>query len=83
MARGALAEFYDRGVRVPEDIALAVFDDLPQLDYVRPRLTRVGNSPSALARRATAMLLDRLDGTVTGPARTEVIGCTLHALETA
>ena len=62
MASGALAEFYDRGIRVPEDIAVAVFDDLPQLEYVRPKLTRVGNSPTVLAERAAAMLIDRLDG---------------------
>jgi DNA-binding LacI/PurR family transcriptional regulator len=83
MAAGAIAEFYDRGLRVPDDIAIALFDDLPQLDYIRPRITRVGNSPTALARRATAMLLDRLNGSFTGPARTEVIGCILHPMETA
>jgi DNA-binding LacI/PurR family transcriptional regulator len=83
MAAGAIAEFYDRGIRVPDDIAIALFDDLPQLDYTRPRITRVGNSPGALARRATAMLLERLNGSYAGPARTEVIGCTLHPLETA
>src|SRR5438445_9352991 len=55
MALGALTEFYDRGIRIPDDIAVSVFDDLPQLEYVRPRLTRVGNSPGVLAQRAVAM----------------------------
>ena len=68
MASGALAEFHDHGIRVPDDIAVAVFDDLPQLEYVRPRLTRVGNSPTALASRATEMLLERLTGSFDGAA---------------
>jgi DNA-binding LacI/PurR family transcriptional regulator len=83
MAQGALTAFYDRGIRVPEDIALAVFDDLPQLEYVRPRLTRVGNSPAALAKRAADMLLARLNKSYDGPARTEIVPCQLHPADTA
>jgi DNA-binding LacI/PurR family transcriptional regulator len=83
MAMGALTEFHDHGVRVPDDIALAIFDDLPLLEYVRPRLTRAGKSPSALAQRATEMLLERLTGRFTGPPRTEVIPCALQVFESA
>ncbi|MBA8901712.1 LacI family DNA-binding transcriptional regulator [Phyllobacterium sp. P30BS-XVII] len=83
MAAGALAEFYDRGIRVPEDIAVAVFGDQPQLEYIRPKLTRVGNSPAVLARRATEMLIDRLNGTYDAEPRTEVVPCILHPFDTA
>jgi DNA-binding LacI/PurR family transcriptional regulator len=83
MAMAALAEFHDQGVRVPDDIALAVFDDLPQLEYVRPRLTRAGKSPSVLAQRAAQMLLDRLSGRYDGPPRTEIIDCNLQVYESA
>jgi DNA-binding LacI/PurR family transcriptional regulator len=83
MAQGALTEFHDRGIKVPEDIAVAVFDDLPQLEYVRPRLTRVGNSPAVLAQRAAAMLLDRLNRKFDAPPRTEIVPCLLHEFDTA
>jgi DNA-binding LacI/PurR family transcriptional regulator len=83
MASGALTEFYDHGIRVPQDIAVAVFDQLPQLEYVRPKLTRVGNSPTALARRATEMLIERLAGKFEGPPRTEIIPCELTPYDTA
>jgi DNA-binding LacI/PurR family transcriptional regulator len=83
MASGALAEFFDRGVRVPQDIALAVFGDQPQLEYVRPRITRVGSAPSELARRATGMLLERLNGSYAGPPRSEVVPCILQEFDTA
>jgi DNA-binding LacI/PurR family transcriptional regulator len=75
MAIGALAELHDRGIRSPEDIALAVFDDSSSLEYVRPKLTRVGVSPSALARRASEMLIERLNRSEASPARTETLPC--------
>jgi DNA-binding LacI/PurR family transcriptional regulator len=83
MCMGALTEFHDQGVRVPDDIAVAIFDDLPQLEYVRPTLTRAGKSPSVLAQRATEMLLERLNGKFDGPPRTEVIPCALQVFESA
>ena len=83
MAMGLLAEFHDQGVRVPNDIAVAIFGDLPQLEYVRPNLTRAGENPGALARRAVEMLLDRLNGKFDGPPRTEVIPCALRIFESA
>jgi DNA-binding LacI/PurR family transcriptional regulator len=83
MAMGALTEFHDQRVRVPDDIAVAIFDDLPQLEYVRPTLTRAGKSPSALAQRATEMLLERIKGKYDGPPRTEVIPCALQVFESA
>lgn len=83
MASGALAEFHDRGLKVPEDIAVAVFGDQPQFEYVRPRLTRVGNAPAELASRATRMLLDRLNGSYQGEPRSEVVPCILHPFDSA
>jgi DNA-binding LacI/PurR family transcriptional regulator len=83
MASGALTEFYDRGVTVPRDISVAIFDDLPQLEFVRPRLTRVGNTPTELARQATQMLLDRLGGAYQGEPRTMTVPSVLHVFDTA
>jgi DNA-binding LacI/PurR family transcriptional regulator len=83
MATAGLAELYDRGIRVPGDIALAVFGDQPQLEYMRPRVTRVGNTPSELARRATEMLLERLSGKYVGEPRAEIVSCILHPFDTA
>jgi DNA-binding LacI/PurR family transcriptional regulator len=84
MTLGFLAELHDRGFSVPGDIALATFDThLPTLEYVRPRLTRVGSDPSRLAARACRMLLDRLRGGFQGPPRREVVPHTLTVHETA
>lgn len=83
MAVGGLAALADHGLRVPQDIAVGVFGDQPQMDYVRPRLTRVGVPPALLAERAAGMLIERLDGTHAGPPRTETIPCSLTAMDTA
>lgn len=83
MARGGLAAFHDNGLRVPADIAVATFDDFEHLDYVRPKLTRVGNRPAILAGRAVALLRDRLEGRWDGAPRSEILPCTLRRFDTA
>jgi LacI family transcriptional regulator len=40
-AIGALGALRDAGVRIPDDIALAGFDDIPIASYLSPRLTSV------------------------------------------
>lgn len=83
MARGGLAAFHDHDIRVPADIAVATFDDFEHLDYVRPKLTRVGNKPALLAAKAVAMLRDRLEGRWIGEVRSEILPCTLRRFDTA
>lgn len=83
MARGALAALYDHDIASPRDIALATFDDFDYLDYVRPRLTRVGAKPALLATKALGMLRDRLDGRWAGEVRSETLPCKLRRFDTA
>ena len=83
MARGGLAALYDHKIESPRDIAVATFDDFEHLDYVRPRLTRVGSKPSLLAMKALEMLRDRLEGRWSGAVREETLPCTLRKLDTA
>lgn len=83
MARGGLAALHDHGIEAPRDLAFATFDDFDHLDYVRPKLTRVGAKPSALATRALEMLRDRLDGRWSGDVRSEILPCTLRRFDTA
>jgi DNA-binding LacI/PurR family transcriptional regulator len=83
MAIGGLAALHDRGVNIPGDISTAVFGDQPQMEYIRPRLTRVGVQPQTIGERASAMLIGRLNGTFTGAPRLEVLNCTLTEFDTA
>lgn len=52
MAIGALSALRDKGVRVPEDIALAGFDDIPIASFLTPGLTSVQVGIHSLGVRA-------------------------------
>jgi LacI family transcriptional regulator len=57
MAVGAMAAARDLGVRVPEDVSVAGFDDIPTLRDVAPALTTVRLPLHELGRRAAELAL--------------------------
>jgi LacI family transcriptional regulator len=67
MAIGALSALRAAGLRVPEDMALGGFDDIPMARFMTPPLTSVHVDISALGARAAGRLLDLLQGRA-GPA---------------
>jgi len=62
MALGCLFAMSQAGVSVPDDIALAGFDDIPLARYVHPSLTTMGVDIAALGGRALRMLLGVIGG---------------------
>jgi LacI family transcriptional regulator len=50
----------DVGLRVPEDIALAAFDDFPWADLFHPRLTVMAQPIAEIGALATEMLFQRI-----------------------
>ena len=83
MALGGIARLFDHGLRIPQDLSVAVYGDQPQMNYIRPHLTRAGVQPAEQAHVATRMLLERLDGSYTGASRTEVLTGTLRQMDSA
>ncbi|MEV4683701.1 LacI family DNA-binding transcriptional regulator [Streptomyces kurssanovii] len=57
MAVGALAAFREQGVRVPEDISLAGFDDIPLVRELSPPLTTVALPLTAMGEEVMALAL--------------------------
>jgi LacI family transcriptional regulator len=57
---GARQVLYQRGLRVPEDISLVGFDDLPQSSYMTPPLTTINQPIYEMGRAAAHLLLGAL-----------------------
>lgn len=77
MAIGALSACRDHGRKVPDDVAVAGFDDIPMARYVDPALTSVHVDISALGARATERLLDALRAPANRDLRRETLPTTL------
>ena len=68
MAIGVLRAFAAGGVRVPEDVAVAGFDDIALGSLYDPSLTTVHQPMRMLGERACALLLDRIADPDLSPA---------------
>ena len=62
LAVGALRALYDLGIRVPDDVAIAGFDDAAASAYLTPGLTSIRQDRTAIARGALEMLYERKAG---------------------
>ncbi|MBE2237264.1 MAG: LacI family DNA-binding transcriptional regulator [Caldilineaceae bacterium] len=61
MAIGAMRAASDLNLRIPEDIAVVGFDDIPEAAFTRPRLTTVRQQVVELGRLAVTALLELID----------------------
>jgi LacI family transcriptional regulator len=57
LAFGVLRATSERGLRVPEDVALVSFDGIPEATFSRPQLTTVAQPFEELGRRAVELAL--------------------------
>lgn len=66
-AFGAMEAIREHGLRIPDNISIIGFDDIPQASNVHPALTTVRQPLEEMGRKATQMLLEYL-----GNSKTEV-----------
>lgn len=62
MALGVLRAFHERGVRVPEDVLLVGFDDIPEAAFFTPPLTTVQQGFAEVGERCIDQLLLQIAG---------------------
>ena len=67
---GAKLVLHRRGMRVPEDLSLVGFDDLPQSKYMTPPVTAVRQHTFAMGQAAAWALLNALGREMDEPAPT-------------
>jgi LacI family transcriptional regulator len=60
MAIGALSAVRDAGLRVPEDMALGGFDDIPIAQFIKPSLSSVSVRISEMGAMAVERLIDAI-----------------------
>ncbi|MBW8802051.1 MAG: LacI family DNA-binding transcriptional regulator [Streptomyces sp.] len=75
MTIGALRALRDRGLSVPDDLALCCFDDFAWADLFSPRLTAIAQPSREIGAQAVRVLLERL-AAPDRPARTVRLDCT-------
>ncbi len=61
MALGLLRAFAERGIRVPEQVSVVGFDDIPEAAYLSPPLTTVRQDFDEVGRRSMALLLHLME----------------------
>ncbi len=62
LAIGAMSALVAFGRRIPDDVAVAGFDDIPLAQLLQPALTTVSRNELAIGRFAAELLVQRLDG---------------------
>lgn len=66
MAIGVMRALREAGYRVPEDISVIGFDDMPLASYFDPPLTTMRQDLEAIGREAARLLIDTLESPTAG-----------------
>jgi DNA-binding LacI/PurR family transcriptional regulator/biotin operon repressor len=73
VAIGVLRALRLKGLRVPGDVSVVGFDNIPSAAHVDPPLSSVDHTVGEIGRLAVLLLQDRISGRYDGPARRVII----------
>ncbi|MBM6403095.1 LacI family DNA-binding transcriptional regulator [Phycicoccus sp. CSK15P-2] len=68
MAAGVLRALAERGLRVPEDVSVVGFDDIPEAAFLSPPLTTIRQDFASLGREAVRLVVSALGESEPEPA---------------
>ena len=71
-AFGVMDAVRDHGLRIGDDISIVGFDDILTASMVHPKLTTVRQPLKEMGRRATRMLLSRIEHPTIAPERIDL-----------
>ncbi len=85
VAIGFMHSAVRNGVRIPEDVAIASFDDLPKCEYYTPSITSVNSPYTRLGEKVIELILDRLkeEGTTRQSGYTSLVPVSLSVRESS
>lgn len=72
IACGALKAFQERGYRIPQDVAVAGFDDMPVSSYIEPGLTTINVPKQYMGQVAAGRLAQLIASPGSQPLKIEV-----------
>ena len=78
IAFGALQALRKKGLHVPDDIALATFDDTPPTFPIEPFLTVLSQPAREMGQQAAQLLLDRLNDSIDAEYRHIILPTTMN-----
>lgn len=72
IAAGAMRAFKEAGYRIPQDVSIIGFDDLPICEFLEPQLTTMAVPKQYIGELAVERLLYKLQHPASVPIKTEV-----------
>ena len=72
MALGLMRALTERGLRIPADVSIVGFDDVPEAGFYMPPLTTVRQDFGEVGRLALSTLVDRMTGAIPAGRRVRV-----------
>jgi DNA-binding LacI/PurR family transcriptional regulator len=67
IARGAIHALYEAGLRVPEDVSVIGYDDIPEAEFSDPPLTTIRQPASEIGQAATKLLIQMIEDSSIAP----------------
>jgi len=72
MALGIILELQEAGIRVPEDIAIVGYDNIPEATIIRPSLTTIEQNSSLIGHELSRLLFERISDSSLPARRVEL-----------
>jgi DNA-binding LacI/PurR family transcriptional regulator len=72
MTIGLYRALTERGLRIPDDVSIVGFDDIPEAGYYTPPLTTVRQDFGEVGRQALRALIERMSGSAAPGLRVRV-----------
>ncbi|MFZ6026655.1 MAG: LacI family DNA-binding transcriptional regulator [Chloroflexota bacterium] len=83
IAMGALKGAEEMGRKVPDDVAIIGFDDIPEAQWVRPKLTTIAQYPGEMGRLLAQAIFKRLEGDEDSPRQVFEVPCSFIERQSA
>jgi len=61
IARGAISALHEAGLRVPEDVSVIGYDDIPEAEFSDPPLTTIRQPMEEIGQAATRVLVQMIE----------------------